>query len=159
MNKTIKICLNCKVEVSLTDVFCGWCGNKISTEEDFVAVSAKPVGELDRLKDPDKLARDVYEYWVGVMKDCGFEQDVDTWANLDPEIRECFVEAIDENVVAPLERSLESMEKKTELTVEPIDLPHFDERRYFDESRFILCYYCGKQGSLKNFACEPCRSS
>lgn len=144
-------CPACKKFVPPEDKFCGWCGEVMNRN--------KSSDRLADLRDPETVAKRVYEYWIGSLRTDGILKDFDEWKGMDPSLRENLVEAIDECVVRPLDRIVSDMEVELSLAetgkaldkIEALPAP-VAKWKYPGQ----ICYYCGHGDTVRDGACRRC---
>lgn len=127
--------------------------------------------KLGNLRDPELLAKDVYEYWVHSLKSDGFQDDIDEWDDLDHEIKLHFIEAVEANATRPFERVLGDMEVEISILEASQAIDKLEEKKPAPRQmvvggagggggKVILlkepCYYCGRAEAVRDSACAKC---
>lgn len=69
-----------------------------------------PKHDSPMLRDPEQLAKELYEYWIETLKTDGYSDEIEDWDTVEGDVRRNFIEAVNEIVVKPLDRLVTDME-------------------------------------------------
>jgi hypothetical protein len=114
------------------------------------------------LLDSDDIARQLWEYWVSLMKTDGVIEgdEMPDWDEMEDETLLCFKEAVDHTVSGPLRKFSADLDFETSLDEAFEEARPTPPQYQAVQAQAVPCYICGRNPVPRNGkVCGNCRHS